>query len=282
MRRSGHKGSRRQTALITGGSRGIGLELAKQFAQHGHDLILVAREGTALETAARRLEAAYGGVVRTISSDLAAEGAPADLFRQTRELGLQVDVLVNNAGTADFGPYADADPAQLSQMLRLNVVSLSMLTRLYLPGMVERGGGRILNVASVVAFFAGAANWSAYVASKQYVLALTRGLRSELRGTGVSVTALCPGPAATTFADESGVGETRAYRWLPKVHPSTVARAAYRGTMKGRAQVVPGLINKVNGVLGELPPRAVAQGVLSFLLGSGRDFWSREGRSTGR
>ena len=256
----------RSTALITGGSRGIGLELAKAFAQNGHDLVLVARGKEPLESASNRLTEEYGCTVTVIPLDLTAEGAPADLFRQVQEQGVRIDVLVNNAGIADYGPFSDSDPGHLAAMLQLNVVGLSLLTRLFLPDMIERGSGRILNVASVVAFFAGASNWAAYVASKQYVLALTRGLRGELRGTGVSVTALCPGPAETGFADLSGVGRTRAYRWLPKVHPSAVARKAYRGTMAGRCYVIPGLLNKVNAVLGELPPRGIAQAVLSFLL----------------
>ncbi len=256
----------RPTALVTGGSRGIGLEVAKEFARNGHDLVLVARGKESLESVSNRLREEYGCTVTAIPLDMIAEGAPADLFRQVQEQGVRVDVLVNNAGIADYGHFSDCDPGHLAAMLQLNIVSLSLLTRLFLPDMIERGSGRILNVASVVAFFAGASNWAAYVASKQYVLALTRGLRGELRGTGVSVTALCPGPAETRFADLSGVSHTRAYRWLPKVHLSVVARAAYRGTMAGRSYVIPGLLNKVNAVLGELPPRGIAQAVLSFLL----------------
>jgi len=256
----------RPTALVTGGSRGIGLELAKEFARNGHDLVLVARGKESLESVSNRLTEEYGCRVTAIPLDLTAEGAPADLFRQVQEQGVRIDVLVNNAGIADYGSFSDRDSGNLAAMLQLNIVGLSLLTRLFLPDMIERGSGRILNVASVVAFFAGAPNWAAYVASKQYVLALTRGLRGELRGTGVSVTALCPGPAETGFADLSGVGRTRAYRWLPKVHPSAVARKAYRGTMAGRCYVIPGLLNKVNAVLGELPPRGIAQAVLSLLL----------------
>ena len=266
MRRHTNNKPEHPTALITGGSRGIGLELAKVFAQNGHDLVLVARGKEPLESASNRLTEEYGCTVTAIPLDLTAEGASADLFRQVQEQGGRIDVLVNNAGIADYGPFSDCDSGHLAAMLQLNIVGLSLLTRLFLPDMIERGNGRILNVASVVAFFAGASNWAAYVASKQYVLALTRGLRGELRGTGVSVTALCPGPAETGFADLSGVGRTRAYRWLPKVHPSVVARAAYRGTMAGRCYVIPGLLNKVNALLGELPPRGIAQAVLSFLL----------------
>jgi len=258
-----------KTALITGGSRGIGFELAKQFALNGYDLVLAAREKSDLNSVVTKLTCDYHCRVIGIEIDLSDDHAPVELFRQVKEQGFQVDVLVNNAGSGQFGSLSDCDSQSLSDMLHLNIVSLSMLTRLFLPDMIERGSGQILNVASLLAFFAGAPDWSAYQASKQYVLALSRGLRSELHGTGVSVTILCPGPVATAFAVDSGVESTRAYRWLPKVSPSAVARAGYRGTMAGRRYVVPGLINKVNAFLGELPPRAIAQAVLSFLPGSG-------------
>ncbi len=267
MQRVKNNNLARPVALITGGSKGIGLELAKQFAHNGHDLVLVASGKKALKNAAEQLSADYGCMVTPVCLDLAAEGAPDNLFRQVQEQRLQINVLVNNAGIADFGPFSATDPQCLSAMLQLNVVALSLLTRLFLPGMIERGEGRILNVASVVAFFAGATNWAAYVASKQYTLALSRGLRGELHGAGVSVTALCPGPTTTAFVDRSGVGGTRSYRWLPKVNPSSVARAGYRGTMAGRFLVIPGLLNKINAFLGELPPRIIAQTALSFLLG---------------
>ena len=263
---AGNQHSERPVVLITGGSRGIGLELAKQFARNGHDLVLVARGKAHLESASDSLAEEYGCTVTAIPMDLAADGAPIELYRQVSKQGIRVEVLVNNAGIADYGSFIDCDPQRLADVLQLNVLALTLLTRLFLPGMIERRRGRILNVASVLAFFAGAPNWAAYVASKQYVLGLTRSLRGELRGSGVSATALCPGPVATGFVDRSGVGHTRAYRWLPKVRPSNVARAGYRGTMAGRSCVVPGLLNKINAFLGELPPRGIAKGVLTFLL----------------
>ncbi len=255
-----------RTALITGGSKGIGLELAKQFARNGHDLVLVARTREILESVSESMRREYGCAVTTIRMDLSADGAAEALFHLVQERGLRIDVLVNNAGIAGYGAFSACDPQHLAAMLRLNIVSLSLLSRLFLPGMIERGSGRILNVASLLAFFAGAPDWAAYAASKHYVLALTRGLRNELHGTGVSVTALCPGPAATDFAEHSGAGATRVYRWLPKVSLSSVARAGYRGVMTGQEHVVPGLLNRTNAFLGELPPRAIARTVLSFLL----------------
>ncbi|PVV23316.1 MAG: hypothetical protein B6D79_12260 [gamma proteobacterium symbiont of Ctena orbiculata] len=255
----------RPTALITGGSKGIGLELANQFGQHGHDLVLVARSDRDLKRAATQLHTEYGCRVDVFSVDLTAIDALAELYRQVTDNGIQVDVLVNNAGTGDVGPFAVSDINRQLDMLQLNIVSLTALTRLFLPGMIERGSGRILNIASVVAYFAGGSNWASYVASKHYVLALTRGLAKELAGTGVNVTALCPGPTATAFVNQAGAGVMRIYRWLPKVTSSEVARAGYRAAMTGQTTAVPGLLNKLFAFLGELPPRSIAQWVFGFL-----------------
>ena len=255
----------RPTALITGGSKGIGLELAKQFAARGHDAILVARSETALERVASELKNEYGCEVTVIKLNLTAEDAAETLFRQVEAKGIRVDVLVNNAGVGDYGIFADSDLSRQLDMLRVNILSLTALTRLFLPSMIERGNGRILNVASVVAYFAGGPNWVSYVASKHYVLAFTRGLAKELSGTGVTITALCPGATATDFVAQTGVGGARAYRWFPQISSAGVARAGYRATMAGRTTVVPGLLNKIIAFLGELPPRAIAAAVFAFL-----------------
>lgn len=265
----------RLAALITGGSKGIGLELARQFARRGHDLVLVARNGDALERTASGLEAQYGCTVTPIRLDLTVDDAPDVLTHALEAQGIHIDVLVNNAGVGGYAPLAESDPDRLSAMLRLNTVSLTMLTRALLPAMIACGRGRILNVASVVAFFSGGSSWAAYVASKHYVLALTRGLKGELTGTGVTVTALCPGPTATDFAEESGVGHARVYRWFPRARASAVARAGYHGVMAGRTIVVPGLLHKALAVLGELPPRRIAQGVFAFLSRSGTETATR-------
>ncbi len=272
--------SGRPTAMITGGSKGIGFELAKQFARHEHDLVLVARNETALERAADQLKQDHGCKVTTIALDLSANAAPAELLRQLEAKGIRVNVLVNNAGVGDYGPFVDSDLERQLNMLRLNILSLTALTRLFLPGMLERGHGRILNVASVVAYFSGGPNWASYVASKHYVLAFTRGLAKELRGTGVKATALCPGPSATDFVAQTGVGGARVYRWIPKVSPAGVARAAYRAVMVGRTVVVPGLINKLFAFLGELPPRVVAETVFGFLSRDSEASVKRLGRTS--
>lgn len=255
----------RRTVLITGGSKGIGFALAKEFARHEHDLVLVARSETDLQRAADVLHKDYDCRVATFALDLTADDAPAGLFRRMTEEGIAVDVLVNNAGVGDYGPLKDSDLNRQFDMLRLNILSLTALTQLFLPGMIKRGFGRILNVASIVAYFSGGPNWASYVASKHYVLAFTRGLAKELTGTGVTATVLSPGPTATGFVGRAGVGSVRAYRWIPKLSVSGVARAGYQGALAGRKTVVPGFINKTLAFLGELPPRAIAQTVFAFL-----------------
>ncbi|MEN8177736.1 MAG: SDR family oxidoreductase [Pseudomonadota bacterium] len=253
----------RPTALITGGSKGIGLELAREFARHGHDLVLVARDEHGLKQAAAGIEDETGVRVTTHALDLTRDAAMEELFKSMA--ATQVDVLVNNAGIGDSGPFAESDPDRQMAMLRLNVLSLTRLTHHFLQPMLARGYGRILNVASLVGYFAGGPNWISYVASKSYVLSFTRGLAGELRGTGVTITALCPGASATNFVVDAHVAETRTYRWLPKVSIPRVARAGYRATMAGRTTVIPGSINMVLAFLGELHPRSIAMAVFAFL-----------------
>ncbi|MBW1876638.1 MAG: SDR family NAD(P)-dependent oxidoreductase [Deltaproteobacteria bacterium] len=231
---------RRPTALVTGGSKGIGLALAREFARNGYDLLLVARKKEALKKAATEIEDASGVAVRTYAIDLAGPDAPEELFHYVHEAGIHVDALINNAGLGAHGAFAQSDRSRTNAMLGLNVVSLTSLTHLFLKPMLARGEGRIINVASVVAYFAGGPQWAAYVASKAYVLSFSRGLAAELRGTGVTVTALAPGSTATDFVADAGVGSTRVYRWLPKVSVERIARTAYRSAMKGRTTVVPG------------------------------------------
>lgn len=258
-------GKNRPVALITGGSRGIGFALAKRFAQHGYDLVLVARDWRKLEQAADLLRDDYQCAAIPLNLDLTEDDDVDVLIDELCSRNIIIDVLVNNAGLGDYGPFVESDSEQISDMLKLNVLGLTALTRRLLPDMIARGKGRILNVASLVAFFAGGPNWASYVASKHYVLAFTRGLRGELAGTGVSVTALCPGPASTDFAESTGVGASRVYRWLPRTSLSTIASAGYRATKAGRATITPGLLNKIFAFLGELPPRGIAQVVFAYL-----------------
>ena len=255
----------RPVALITGGSRGIGFELAKQFARNQYDVVLVAHKKQLLTKAAVELNREFGCNVTPLNLDLYLQDSPKQLFRLIRDRGIHVDVLVNNAGIGVYGPFAESEIEKQLNMLSINILRLSEITHLFLPGMIERGKGRVINVASVVAFFAGGQNWASYVASKHYVLAFTKGLAKELSSTGVTMTALCPGPTTTDFVTQTGVGNTKVYRWLPRLNPVDVAVAGYRGAVAGKAVVIPGFTNKILAFLGELPPRGIAQAVFTFL-----------------
>ena len=186
------------TALITGASSGIGLELAKLFARDGYELVLVARRVERLEELGRELTQRHGVRCHTISVDLAQPDAAAEIVRRLEGAGPAVDVLVNNAGFGVLGPLATTEPETAGRMIRVNIEALTQLTRALLPGMLARRRGRILNVASTAGFAPGPL-MAVYYATKAYVISFSEALAEELRGTGVTVTVLCPGPTRTEF-----------------------------------------------------------------------------------
>ena len=261
-----------RTVLITGASGGIGAELARLFAADGCRLILVARGRTALDELAAELDAGGGAPVRVIGADLSEPGAARRVWEEAVQGGEAIDVLVNNAGVGMYGPLAAHDGDALERMLQLNVVALTTLTRLALPGMLARRSGRILNLASLVGYQPGGPWMAAYFASKAFVLSFSRGLVEELRGTGVSVTALCPGAMRTGFDQRLGdewagrYRETLLYRRLSGTDPRVVALAGYHGLERGRTVVVPGLLTKLLAFAGGLPPRRLALQVNRLLL----------------
>jgi short-subunit dehydrogenase len=229
-------------ALITGASGGIGLELAREFAAHGHPVILVARNEARLNEAAAELARTYSIDAAFIANDLGERNGPAALFGEVQRRNLEVDLLVNNAGVMDTGAFKDADTETLLGIVRLNVEALTALTSLFVNPMIVRGKGKILNVASL-AGFQPLPSMAVYAASKAYVLSLTEALAEELRGKGVSVTALCPGFTDTQMI-ESAKRENAAFRALPSAlvaDPKSVAREGYRACMNGDVIRVPGL-----------------------------------------
>ncbi|MBV8244860.1 MAG: SDR family oxidoreductase, partial [Candidatus Eremiobacteraeota bacterium] len=197
----------RKTALVTGASSGIGLELATLFAKDGHDVVLVARSGSQLNALAERLHSTYGIVARALVKDLSNPAAPREIFAEVPS----VDFLVNNAGYGWHGAFAQANPDEQLAMLRVNVTALMELTGLYLPGMVSRGSGRVLNVGSTAGFLPGPF-MAVYYASKAFVISFTEAIAEELRGTGVTATCLAPGATGTGFVQRSGVGSTRLFK----------------------------------------------------------------------
>jgi uncharacterized protein len=255
-----------RTALVTGASSGIGLELANLLAADGCDLVLVGRDSARLQELATQLQAQHRITARCEPRDLSEPHAAAGLWTDLTGDEITIDILVNNAGVGVYGNIENEDADALERMLQLNVVTLTSLTRLALPAMQARGWGRILNVSSVVGYQPAGPRMAAYYASKAYVLSLSKGLARELRGTGVSVTALCPGPTKSSFEERSGADRTILYKFMPKMTAAAVARAGYEGMKRQSTVVLPGVMSKIVAFAGELPPRRIAVEVNRLLL----------------
>jgi short-subunit dehydrogenase len=254
------------TALVTGASGGIGLELARELAAHGHSLVIVARDQRKLTAVAEELHSRYGIAVHAHAVDLSEPAAAENLWAAMSKSGIDIDVLVNNAGLGMYGEFSGQDVDALTRMQSVNVIALTTLTRLALRGMLARKRGRILNLASVVGYQPGGPRMAAYYATKAYVLSFSKGLARELEGTGVSVTTLSPGLTESSFESRAGASETRLYRLLPQMTATAVARIGYRAMMNGRRAVVPGFLNKLVAFAGEFPPRALGLEVNHWLL----------------
>lgn len=251
--------------LITGASAGIGAELAREFARHGHHLVLVARSKDKLMALAGELNAAHDTDALVVAEDLAAPEGPANVLKQLHDQGIEIDILINNAGIIDVGPFAETDTAKFQQLIALNIGALTTLTSLLLPHMLERRFGRILNVASL-AGFQPIPSMAVYAASKAYVLSLTESLSEELRGTGVQVTALCPGLTDTNMVAEVK-SQSETAKWTPSFlisNPKDVAQQAYKATMAGRTILVPGLPNQVAAAWAQVNPRWIVRTVTGF------------------
>lgn len=252
----------RPLALVTGASSGIGVELARELAADGHDLILTARREARLRALAYELTGRHGMSAAVVPADLANADGPARLLREVEALGRPVEVLINNAGLGLGDAFAHQDPARLRMLLQVNVVAATELARACLPDMLARRRGGILNVASMAGLQPGP-YMAAYYASKAYLLSLSEALWAECRGTGVRVTALCPGPVATEFFQAAGVAGSKFARTKPQVMPaSEVARAGYAGFKSGRRMVAPGLPNKLLALVAPALPRNVVFAVL--------------------
>jgi uncharacterized protein len=219
------------TALITGASGGIGYELAKLFARDHHNLVLVARSADKLAQVATELQT-HGVAVKTIALDLAEPPAPKFLFNQLHREGIVIDILVNNAGFGAYGEFAQMPESEILGQIDLNIRALTELTRLFLPPMVQRRNGRIMNVASTAAFQAGPM-MAVYYATKAYVLSFSEAIANELRHTGVTVTCFCPGATHTDFAKRAGVENSRLFK-VAAMSAEKVALDGYRAVMEGR------------------------------------------------
>ncbi|RLQ20678.1 SDR family NAD(P)-dependent oxidoreductase [Seongchinamella sediminis] len=247
--------SQPQTALISGASSGIGEALAKEFAQAGTDLVLVARTEPKLRQLADQLAGDHGVNVWVEPLDLARRSAAGSLFSRLGEQGIDIDILVNNAGVLEHGPFVGMGSANLQRMIDLNISGLTGLLERFLPAMLERGYGKVLNVASIAAFQP-VPSLATYAATKAYVLSLTESLSEELRGSGVTITALCPGVTDTNMVStaQQKSGGLKVPGFLIG-NVDAVARQGYQACMKGEVICVPGTLNQAATLTSSSAPK---------------------------
>jgi uncharacterized protein len=229
------------TTLITGASGGIGYELAKLFARDHHNLVLVARSADKLGQVATETKT-YGVTVKTIALDLAAPPAPKFLFDQLQSDGTTIDILINNAGYGAFGDFAQMPEQEILGQLDLNIRALTELTRLFVPAMITRRSGRIMNVASTAGFQPGPL-MAVYYATKAYVISFSEAIANELHNSGVTVTCFCPGATHTGFAKRAGTENSRLFKQLGAMSAEKVALQGYRAVMEGRTLAISGTHN---------------------------------------
>lgn len=246
--------------LITGGSEGIGFELAKLFACDKNNLILAARNEEKLLTAKEYIEENYSVKVMIIVCDLSQKDGWLKIIKAVDENKISVDNLVNNAGLGGFGAFSQAVDNFENDLININIISLTELTKYFLKEMIKRGNGGILNVASTAAFVGGP-KMAMYYASKAYVLSLTEAIHDEVKGTGVRVSCLCPGPVKTKFQEKSGIKKSeKAKKYL--MDAESVAKIGYSGYLKGKAIIVPGIKNKILILGNKFIPRALSRKII--------------------
>jgi short-subunit dehydrogenase len=253
---------RETCTVITGASQGLGKAFAEECALRGHNLVLAALPDTGLPEVARWIARVHGVRVLPLEVDLTADDGPACLARFVEESGLAVDALVNNAGVGFNGRFGDSQPAHNETTIRLNMLAVVALTRALLPELRRRECARVLNVASLAAFFP--MPWlPVYSSSKSFVLAFSLALREELRGTGVSVSVVCPNGIRTNRLARDLIARQGLAGRLTCQYPEQVARAALQGLEAGRAVIVPGAVNRVIRFASGMLPRSIAMGVIS-------------------
>jgi short-subunit dehydrogenase len=248
----------RETALITGTSSGIGLDLAQLMAPN-FDLIITARNQAALEKIALELQTAHGNHVHVIPADLTLPEAPQQIFAEIDRRGLPVDILINNAGFGSYGAFAESDLRTSLDMVEVNITALTALTRLALPGMIQRKHGRIMNVASTAGFQPGPL-MAVYYATKAYVIMFSEAIANELKGSGVTVTCFCPGATATNFAERAKMEESRLFK-MGTMKSRDVALVGYKGMLAGKGLVIPGLLNKTLAMSVRFSPRKLVTAI---------------------
>ena len=246
----------KNTALITGASNGIGLELAKVHASKGGDLVLVARNKTKLDELKAELESQFKVSVYTIGKDLSENNSAQEVYDETTKQNIQIDYLINNAGFGDFGMFAETEWNKELQMINLNITTLTQFTKLYLQDMVKRKSGKIMNVASTAAFQSGP-TMAVYYATKAYVLSFSEAVDNEVSGKGVTVTTLCPGPTESGFQAAAAMEESNLVKGKKLPTAKEVAEYGYSSMMKGKTVAIHGMMNWIMANSVRFTPRAL-------------------------
>lgn len=248
----------RKTVLITGASGGLGLEFARIYAREGFDLVVVARSEGKLYKLKSELETQYDCRVWVLAQDLSQPDAAYEVFNYTLEKNITIDALVNNAGFGDFGNFWEVDAQRQTDLLQVNIMTLVQLTRYFLPGMVERRHGSVLNLSSVAAFSAGP-RMCLYYASKEFVRSFSEAVAEEVRSTGVTVTALCPGPTATGFEQAAQMKNSHMFSMFKPASAAAVAEAGFRAAQKGKTLRYCGWPTHTVSIAARLLPRSVCR-----------------------
>jgi short-subunit dehydrogenase len=256
----------KNTALITGASNGIGLELAKIHASKGGDLVLVARNKSKLDEIKTELEKQYKVSVYVISKDLSLTNAAQEIYNETIKENIQVDYLINNAGFGDFGMFVETDWNKELQMINLNITTLTHFTKLYLQDMIKRNSGKIMNVASTAAFQSGP-TMAVYFATKAYVLSFTEAVSNEVSDKGITVTALCPGATETGFQTAGGMEESNLFKGKKLPTAKQVADYGYTSMMKGKTVAIHGMMNYIMSNSVRFTPRALVVKITRKIIG---------------
>lgn len=244
------------TALITGASNGIGLELAKIHASKGDNLVLVARNISKLNQIKTELESQFKILVHTIGKDLSLPNAPQEVYDELKHKNIVVDYLINNAGFGDYGFFYETDWSKELQMINLNITALTHFTKLFLQDMVKRRSGKIMNVASIAAFLSGP-TMAIYYASKAYVLSFSEAIDNEVRDKGITVTTLCPGPTETGFVEAAALQESKLFKGKKIAGAKEVAEYGYKAMMQGKTVAIHGLMNRIMAKTINFIPRSI-------------------------
>jgi uncharacterized protein len=254
----------KKTALITGASLGIGYELAKQFAKNGHNVVLVARTEEKLKAIAKDLEAQFGIKADVIATDLSKENVAQDVYNEVKRRGINIDFLINNAGFGDFGMFSETDWSKEKQMIDLNITTLVHFCKLFVPDMIAQKSGKIMNVASTAAFQPGP-TMAVYYATKSFVLSFSEGISNELEGTGVSVTALCPGATESGFQAAANLEESKLVKGKKLPTSAEVALYGYNALMANKVVAIHGFMNTIMATSIRFTPRFIVRKLVRFI-----------------